>query len=412
MQKNTATAWARIGFFNLLLVACYGVLMRYKIAFEFPYFDQKNLQHAHSHFAFSGWISQMLMAMMVQTMASVSSKRKKQFNTILIISLVCSYGMLVSFTMRGYWFLSIFFATASVLISFIFGWLYYTSTKNDTVSPSRKWLIAAILFNVLSALGTFYLSYMMAAKNINQHAYLASIYWYLHFQYNGYFLFASIGLFVHYLQLKNILLKSEKTIFKTFVFSCLPSYGLSVLWLNLPVWIYVSVILAGLLQLYGWTALLRSLFRKKIFSSTGTTAPVKWLFAAAAIAMSLKILLQTASTLPALSKLAFGFRPIVIAYLHLVLLGIFTLFITGYVLAKEIVQNPRTATIGVYALLAGVLANEMLLAVQGVCSLFYIVVPGINEMLLGAAILLAGSILLICLSQLRKKPVFDHTAIL
>ena len=50
----------KISFLNLLIVAILGTLMRYKIEFEFPYFDQKNIQHAHSHFAFTGWISHTL----------------------------------------------------------------------------------------------------------------------------------------------------------------------------------------------------------------------------------------------------------------------------------------------------------------------------------------------------------------
>ena len=51
----------RLLLLNLLIVASLGVLMRYKIAFEFPFFNQKNIQHAHSYFAFSGWVTQALL---------------------------------------------------------------------------------------------------------------------------------------------------------------------------------------------------------------------------------------------------------------------------------------------------------------------------------------------------------------
>ena len=56
--------WLKFSLINLLIVALLGLLMRYKIGFEFPYFDQKSLQHSHSHFAFSGWISHTLMVFM------------------------------------------------------------------------------------------------------------------------------------------------------------------------------------------------------------------------------------------------------------------------------------------------------------------------------------------------------------
>ena len=57
--------WLKFSLLNLLIVALIGLLMRYKIGFEFPFFDQKHLQHSHSHFAFSGWISHTLMVLMI-----------------------------------------------------------------------------------------------------------------------------------------------------------------------------------------------------------------------------------------------------------------------------------------------------------------------------------------------------------
>ena len=38
--------------------------MRYKIAYYLPFIEQANFLHAHSHFAFSGWITQVLMVLM------------------------------------------------------------------------------------------------------------------------------------------------------------------------------------------------------------------------------------------------------------------------------------------------------------------------------------------------------------
>lgn len=57
MNNSIPTKYFRYSVISLFIVAVLGTLMRYKIAFSFPYFDQKNLLHAHSYFAFSGWIS-------------------------------------------------------------------------------------------------------------------------------------------------------------------------------------------------------------------------------------------------------------------------------------------------------------------------------------------------------------------
>jgi hypothetical protein len=64
-KVNTATGfntkfWLQFSVINLLIVALLGVLMRYKIGFAFPHFNQKYLQESHSHFAFIGWISHTL----------------------------------------------------------------------------------------------------------------------------------------------------------------------------------------------------------------------------------------------------------------------------------------------------------------------------------------------------------------
>ena len=71
---SKATFWLKFSLFNLLLVAILGLLMRYKIGFEFPFLDQKNLQHSHSHFAFAGWISHTLMVLMLVFLTQKATK--------------------------------------------------------------------------------------------------------------------------------------------------------------------------------------------------------------------------------------------------------------------------------------------------------------------------------------------------
>ena len=102
--------WLRFSVINLLIVALLGLLMRYKIGFEFPYFDQKNIQHSHSHFAFSGWVTQTLFVLMVHFLSKISVDfDSNKYNKVLIANLVCSYIMLFSFIFNGYNFISIAF---------------------------------------------------------------------------------------------------------------------------------------------------------------------------------------------------------------------------------------------------------------------------------------------------------------
>ena len=120
-----AKFWLQFSLLNLLIVASLGLLMRYKIGFEFPFLNQKNLQHSHSHFAFAGWISHTLMVLMVgflekkgpSTALRVTKKRTFSYNTLLTANLICAYGMLVFFIIQGYAALSIVFSTASIFVA-------------------------------------------------------------------------------------------------------------------------------------------------------------------------------------------------------------------------------------------------------------------------------------------------------
>src|SRR4051812_34377131 len=94
--------WLLISLFNLFLVAVLGTLMRYKIGFPFPHFDQKNLQHAHSHFAFIGWITQALFVLIVHVIQRDQPEVKvAKYRILIIANLVCAYVMIFSFATGG-----------------------------------------------------------------------------------------------------------------------------------------------------------------------------------------------------------------------------------------------------------------------------------------------------------------------
>ena len=120
------------------------------------------------------------------------------------------------------------------------------------------------------------------------------------------------------------------------------------------------------------------------------------------IALSLKFLLQLGSTIPVLSQLAFGFRPIVIAYLHLVLLAIISLFLLFYIYANELITFNKQIKKGLIIFTIGVLLNEIILAIQGIASFSYTLIPLVNEMLFGAAIILVSGIGITAFYSLKK----------
>lgn len=381
--------WGRIILVNLAIVALFGLCMRYKIAFNFPWLDQKNLLHAHSHFAFAGWITQFIyVGMAAYILPQISSDRKRQYRWLLTINMLIAYGMLLSFTIQGYKAVSIVFSTVSILISVLFLLRFYSDTgKYQLRGLWIRWALAGLSLNVLSAAGPLYLAYMIATKTVDPDLYLGSIYYYLHFQYNGWFFFGAMSLLSATFQIFN------KPIFKIFflifAFTVIPAFFLSILWAELPGWLYILTVVATFFQMTAWFLLAQNIVsqvRKQCVISLKD--PVHVLFLSAGAALSIKFFLQTLSVIPSLSQLVFGFRPIVIAYLHLVLLGVYTLFILGWLFSKADLPLNKMIHRSAGGFLAGVIFNELLLAIQGFAAFAYFPVPYINELLLMAAAIL------------------------
>jgi hypothetical protein len=245
----------------------------------------------------------------------------------------------------------------------------------------------------------------MATKNLQLNWYLGSVYFYLHFQYNGWFFFACFGLFFYQLQHFLPTITYHRNIFRLFFFSCIPAFLLSILWANLPGWIYIFAVLGALVQCIGWIAFIK--FIRPLIPQLRKKIPlfVQGLFLILSLTITVKFLLQLGSTIPIVSKLAFGFRPIVIAYLHLVLLLIISVFLISFLLVTNHIANSKLTRFALLFFVVGILANEFLLALQGIMSFSYVVVPYINELLFGVSLCILFGLLLLFISSLQKAPV-------
>ena len=396
--------WLRISLVNLCILAFIGVVLRYKIAYYLPFVDQKHLLQGHSHFAFGGWVTQVLMTLMVEYLRGNGLENAfKKYFILLTANLLTSYGMLVAFPIEGYGILSIIFSTLSIFVSYVFAfrfWKDLNQIKNN--SDSKLWFKSAVVLNAISSIGAFSLAFMMANKIVHEKWYLSAVYFFLHFQYNGWFFFAVMGLFISKLNSIGIETKKFKTIFSLFLFSVVPAYFLSVLWMKIPFGLYALVVLASIFQIVGWVLIVKILLRNKELLRENISRFGGTLLKLVAIAFSVKLLLQAGSTHPSLSQLAFGFRPIVIGYLHLVLLGVITLFILSFIVVNKYLESTPLFSKGIVVFTIGIILNETLLMTQGLFGMKNISVDFINQYLLIAALILFSGVLLVVISQLKK----------
>lgn len=187
-----------------------------------------------------------------------------------------------------------------------------------------------------------------------------------------------------------------------FFLSCIPAYFLSVLWAKLPLWLLILVAISAVVQLWAWIKLVIAI-KDRLRMDASLFKSGRYLFLIIVIAVSSKYLLQLGSTIPSVSKLAFGFRPIVIAYLHLILLAIISVFLVSYVYYYKLIKVNRLTTIALLIFIAGVYLNEIVLGVQGVASFSYTVVPYVNQILFFIAVLIFTGLVLLLTSQRRLE---------
>ncbi len=399
----------RIALFNLLLVAFIGSLLRFKMVASLPFVNHKYFLHGHSHFAFSGWVSLVLMAAIAQRIISRGNNQlAPTFRKILWIHLICAYGMLLSFPVWGYAPVSIIFSTASILVSYVFVLKAWPHCNATNWGPAASLSIRASLgFLVLSSLGAFGLAALMATHAGSQNLYFSALYFFLHFQYNGWFFFGITGLFLaRYANLNPFLLYRG---IKWLVLSCIPAVVLSGLWMKVPGWLYVAAGITALVQVIGTVMAAKGLTAAGWNTQANRHSKTEqWLLKLSATAFLIRILLQTLSTVPALSKFAFAYRPVVIGYLHLILLGCISLFLLAFIYANGIwAAHKKIAGTGLILFLAGFLGTEGTLMLQGLGYIGWISIPHTNEVLFASAILMFAGILALFGSARVPNPVTD-----
>jgi hypothetical protein len=401
--------WVKIALVNFLVVALAGIIMRFKINFSLPFVNQKYFLHAHSHFAFTGWVTLALMVLMVNYLRKQNiSANYKIYNRILLANCLSAYGMLISFIVQGYAIFSITFSTLSIFISYLFIFNFWRDlNKAKDKSYASTWFKAAMVLWAISSLGAFSLAYLMANRIMVQDYYFAAIYFFLHFQYNGWFLFTCFGLLFSYLSKKDTLpsIVTNKKLFIIMAVTVGPAYFLSVLWMKLPAALHLTADIAGILQLLVLIYFVKLLpFVKKNIPSNFSKS-TGYLWSMVFIAFIIKIILQMLSIVPFLSSYAFGFRPIVIGYLHLSFLGIISFFIIGY-FNQELSERERPISkMGLFIFVTGVLVQEIILMCQGLEVIEFKPLPYANMILFYTSITMGIGLIWISLSVIRNERV-------
>lgn len=415
-MKNFAF-WIRLCVFNFFVVSVLGTIMRMNLASSFvPFLDVKlpfeifhrYFQWAHSHFAFYGWVSSCLYALVLNELRQqYSDLSDKKYYILMIINQISAYGMLFSFINGGYYWLSIVFSTIALVVGFFFfGFLMKDTSGN--LSPAFVWFRSGAFFATFSAIGIFGLAFIMAKKMKTTHAdwYRAATYFYMHFQYNGFFFFTCIGLLISSLKRKGIDIAqklNDKVIHLSFI-GVLLGYGLCILWVSqFPMRVKLFFANVGVLQFVGITLFLNFIRKNWQKYTIDRNFVYKFVLIISLFAFWLKIFLQILPVIPALTTYAYNNISVVIGFLHLVLLMGISVFLIWKILEIGIFRSSNILVFSVFVLVGGIVLNEVILAILGFADIFSFSFPNSENWILLITYIMMLSIFSIWVNIKIKK---------
>lgn len=403
-MKNKKQFWLSISLVNLFIVALLGVTLRSKILFPIKGIDFKHVLHAHSHFAFGGWITLALMALMVYDILPEEKTGRKIYQVVFWGILLNAAGMLVSFLFQGYAFFSILFSTMFIFVTYVFSFVFIKDVFQSNADNAIKVLsISSLICLSTSSVGPFTLAYLMASHSDNNLLYRDSIYTYLHLQYNGFFALAVFALFFNALskKLNNAQLRRVRRFAISLSISTVPTLFISYLW-HYQKFGVQALAVVGSFSILVTLVLLGDVLNSAKHSFKSIPRFVKNVALLSIIAFILKSILQTGTIIPSLGKLVYGDRAIIIGYLHLVLLGFISLNILAHFLNSGVLNAQQKLTrIAISVFASAILANETVLMIQGFGNMLMVSNGLYSWLLWGVSLWLLTGAILIMISHTR-----------
>ncbi len=400
-------SWYLISLFNLAIVALLGSSLRSKILFSVPWIVHKNFINAHSHFAFGGWITLSFLALFTYSILPENKRTRPWYQQMLWGIEISSLGMLFSFPFQGYGGISIFFSTTFIFFTYGYAWRFMKDIyKAGAWEPAILLSVSALAYLVISSAGPFTLAYILASKSSNAILYKDAVYFYLHFQYNGFFTLAVFALLACRLpeSLKTNIDVSRFA--KVLALAIIPSFFLTLLWHSGNV-IVRSLAIAGVILLITCLFYFMKVVKLKPAFYSFRNPLARILCRLVFISFAIKSMLQIGTIVSELGNAVFGLRPVIIGFLHLVFLGLASFYVLSEYTERGVfhLKKPLAGFAWVGFILS-VIAQETVLLIQGAGLLQGRSSPVFNWILWIISILLFLFALLMTISASRSNPFF------
>jgi len=376
--------------------------MRFIYLVEIPFLDYKHLLHAHSHVAMLGWGFLAVSGALLFVVLEKAPLPKVIHQRILWLNVIAGVGMAIFFTYQGYGPLSIGFSTIHLIGAYYFAWHFLKKIRtlpNSSARPFAKW---AVYWMLISTLGLWSIAPISATLGKLHPLYFASIQFFLHFQFNGWFTFAILALLIWYVEKRDSSLQIPKAGFILLQLSLVLTYTLSITWSTPETFLFYLNSLGVVLQLLAFFLILHPLLRHFLFKKRDISS---WLLAIGLLSLMFKVIIQTAVAAPFIAEISYTIRNFVVGFIHLTMLGSISLTLLALLIRAGYFPVDQSAKLGYGMLSFAFIATEVLLFTQG---LMFWMEAGFMwayyEIIFGATALLPLALLFITWSMFRKNP--------
>lgn len=408
LRMTTATptqkAWqltmqVAIGFF--FLAAILGTLMRYMYLQEITFLDYKHVLHAHSHIAMLGWgftaLAGALVFIFLPNAISASVYRKVFWG-----NLIAGLGMFVTFLYQGYGVFSISFSTLHVLIAYYFAWHFLQGLNKQLKTSGARFARWAVYWMLVSTLGLWLIAPVSILLGKLHPLYFASIQFFLHFQFNGWFMFGVLALLFRHSENNASSVQLSKGVFGLLQLSLLLTYTLSITWSTPEDFLFYLNSLGVILQILAFVMLANGFYKSAVFSfQPGSLSD--WLLRLGLLSIALKVIVQGLVAIPFIAEVSYTIRNFVIGFIHLTMLGAFSVSLLGILMHRGDLPAGRMAFIGYRLLFTGFILTEALLFLQGILLWLEMgFITNYHTIIFGATALLPVSILFIFIASFRR----------
>ena len=393
----------RWAIFFFLMASLLGLLLRYFFVGGAVLLEYKNVLHAHSHIALLGWGFLLISGTLVFSLVKEKA-RLKTYKNILTALVIVNLGMLLSFPFQGYGLYSITFSTIHLIIGYVFTYQIFQDLRGIQKGTARYLIRYALIWMLVSSIGLWAIGPIATTLGRLHPLYFLSVQWFLHFQLNGWFMFALLGILALMLERKGWAIPFNGIKLWLLQGSLWLSLALAISWsYNYPILLYINA-LGVILQAIAYTYILHPFIAAAFPTLTIPSGWINKVLYFGILSVIAKALIQLALIFPEVASISYTIRMFVIGFIHLLLLGSATFALGANALKNNILPNGLWSKWGWLTLIVGFLLSELLLFGQG--SLIWAklgFIPHYHLLLFLSSILFPIGLLMVLTDSLLNK---------